>query len=231
MENNLYIVATPIGNLEDMTLRAIRILKEVDIIAAEDTRHTHILLDHYQIKNRLISFREAAPRHKVDSDIDYIIFEINSGKSVAYVSDAGTPGLSDPGQYLVRRAVEAGISIVPIPGPSSLAAVISIAGFHCQNVLFLGFLPKKKGRQTMLSNLSNSQKIYDAIVFYENSLRLIRTIDDFEKFDIKIEQIVVCRELTKLYEQILRGSAEEIKKYFTDNPSKLKGEVTVIIES
>lgn len=231
MENNLYIVATPIGNLEDITLRAIHILKEVDIIAAEDTRHTHILLDHYQIKNRLISFREAASRHKVDSDIDYIISEINSGKSVAYVSDAGTPGLSDPGQYLVRRVIEAGISIVPIPGPSALATVISIAGFHCQNVLFLGFLPKKKGRKTLLSNLSQSQKIYDAIVFYENALRLIRTLDNFEKFEIKIEQVVVCRELTKIYEQILRGSVQEVKKYFSDNPSKLKGEVTVIIKN
>jgi 16S rRNA (cytidine1402-2'-O)-methyltransferase len=231
MENNLYIVATPIGNLEDITLRAIRILKEVDIVAAEDTRHTHILLDHYQIKNRLIYFREAADRKKVDSDIDYIISEIQSGKSIAYVSDAGTPGLSDPGQYLVRRVIEAGIVVVPIPGPSALATAISIAGFHCQNVLFLGFLPKKKGRQTLLANLSSSQKIYDAIVFYENALRLVRTIDDFEKFEIKIEQIVVCREITKLHEQILRGSAQEVKKYFVDNPSKLKGEVTVVIKN
>lgn len=231
MENNLYIVATPIGNLEDMTLRAIRILKEVDVIAAEDTRHTHILLDHYQIKNRLISFREAADRKKVDSDIDYIISEINSGKSVAYVSDAGTPGLSDPGQYLVRRVIEAGIPIVPIPGPSALATVISIAGFHCQNVLFLGFLPKKKGRQTLLINLSNSQKIYDAVVFYENALRLVRTIDELEKFEIKIEQIVICREITKIYEEFVRGSVEKIHQYFKENPSKLKGEVTVIIKN
>lgn len=231
MENNLYIVATPIGNLEDMTLRAIRVLKEVDMIAAEDTRHTRILLDHYQIKNRLISFREAADRHKVDSDIDYIISEINFGKSVGYVSDAGTPGLSDPGQYLVRRAIESGITIVPIPGPSALATAISIAGFHCQNVLFLGFLPKKKGRQTLLNNLAESQKMFDAIVFYENALRLVRTIDELGKFEIKIEQVVVCRELTKLYEQIIRGSVQEVKKYFTDNPSKLKGEVTVVIKS
>ena len=228
--NYLYIVATPIGNLEDMTLRAIRVLKEVDVIAAEDTRHTHILLAHYQIKNRLISFREAAGRAKVDSDIDYIISEINSGKSVAYVSDAGTPGLSDPGQYLVRRAIEAGITITPIPGSSALAAAISIAGFHCQNVLFLGFLPKKKGRQTLLTNLSASQKIYDAIVFYENALRLIRTIDDLEKFEIKIEQIVVCREMTKIYEEFVRGSVEEVRQYFSENPSKLKGEVTVIVK-
>jgi len=236
MENNLYIVATPIGNLEDMTLRAIRILKEVDLIAAEDTRHTHILLNHYQIKNRLISFREAAGRAKVDSDIDYIISEINSGKSVAYVSDAGTPGLSDPGQYLVRRVIEAGISIVPIPGSSALATAISIVGFHCQNILFLGFLPKKKGRQTLLTNLSNSQKIYDAIVFYENTHRLIQTLEDLSNVEtngrssLQIETVVVCREMTKIYEEFVRGSVGEVKEYFEKNPNKLKGEVTVVVK-
>lgn len=237
MENYLYIVATPIGNLEDITLRALRILREVDIIAAEDTRQTKKLLDRYQIKNRLISFREAADRKKVDADIDYLIAKIQSGKSVAYLTDAGTPGLSDPGQYLVQRAAAAGLSILPIPGPSALVAAISIAGFFCQNVLFLGFLPKKKGRQTLLKNLAASPKIYDAIVFYENAQRLIRTIDDLTAVEMRrdasprqIDQIVICRELTKIYEQIIRGNADEIKRYFQDNPSKLKGEMTVIVK-
>lgn len=227
---NLYIVATPIGNLEDITLRAIRILREVDFVACEDTRQTRKLFDRYEIKKRLISFREAAERSKVDNDINYIISEIQSGKSIAYVADAGTPGLSDPGQYLVRRAARAGINIIPIPGPSALAAAISVAGFSCQNILFLGFLPKKKGRQTLLTKLSESQKISDAIVFYENSHRLMRTFDDLEKFGINIEQVIICRELTKIYEQIIRGPIEEIKQYFEQNQGKLKGEITVIAQ-
>ena len=161
---------------------------------------------------------------------------LKNNQDIALVSDAGTPGLSDPGQYLVRRVIEAGISIVPIPGSSALATAISIVGFHCQNILFLGFLPKKKGRQTLLTNLSNSQKIYDAIVFYENTHRLIQTLEDLSNVEtngrssLQIETVVVCREMTKIYEEFVRGSVGEVKEYFEKNPNKLKGEVTVVVK-
>lgn len=225
----LYIVATPIGNLEDMTLRALRILQEVDLIAAEDTRESKKLLDRYQITTRLISYREAASRPQIEAMINKIISELQAGRSVAYVSDSGTPGLSDPGQFLVRRVAEAGMEISPIPGPSALAAALSIAGVAAQKVLFLGFLPKKKGRQTLLKNLTlSANHIYEVIIIYENQFRLLKTIVEISQAVPQIKTIIICRELTKIYEEIKRGTLQEIRDYFEKNPAKLKGEFTVL---
>ena len=148
---------------------------------------------------------------------------------MAYVSDSGTPGLSDPGHYLFRRVVEAGLEVSPIPGASALAAAISIAGVDARKVLFLGFLPKKKGRQTLLKSLTNSfGKSYEVIVFYENQHRLVKSLLEFKSYLTSIKMVVCCRELTKIYEEIKRGSVEEIVEYFKNNPGKLKGEFTIL---
>lgn len=230
MSGILFIVATPIGNLSDITLRALEVLKSVDLIAAEDTRQTKKLLDRYQITTKSVSFREAAPRPKIEQAIAEIIQKLQSGQSVAYVSDAGTPGVADPGQYLVQRVAQANLPIAPIPGPSALTASLSVAGFSCQKVLFLGFLPKKKGRQTLMKNLAIAAgKSFDTIVFYENQNRLIKTLEEIAHYFDTVDRVVVCREMTKIYEEIVRGSISEIITYFKENPQKLKGEFTVVI--
>lgn len=199
----LYVLATPIGNLEDITFRAIRTLKEVDFIACEDTRHTLKLLNHYQIKKPLISYHQ----HSKVQKVDYLIAELGNGKSIALVTDAGTPGISDPGQVLISKAIESGITVAPIPGPSALTAALSVAGVPTDSFLFLGFLPLKKGRKRLLESLRDEKR---TIVIYESPHRILRTLEELKNSLGQERKIVIARELTKLFEEVIRGSLEEI---------------------
>lgn len=222
---NLYVVATPIGNLEDITLRALRILREVDAIACEDTRHTGKLLAHFEIKKPLIRCDE----HARDSQISKIIKYLEEGKNVAFVSDAGTPGISDPGAKIIAEAVKNDINIIPIPGVSALTTLLSVTGLKNNKILFLGFLPKKKGRKTFFSKIKKILEILPqtSIVIYESPYRIMKTLKEFEKennFDI-----IVGRELTKKFEEILRGDIKSVIKYFSKNSKKIKGEFSICL--
>lgn len=217
--NILYIVSTPIGNLEDITLRALRTLKEVDYIAAEDTRHVQILLKKYEISTPTISYHSYSGASKVDRIIELL----KEGKSVALVSDAGTPGISDPAYTLIQAAIQNDIKISPIPGPSSLLASLVISGKPMHNFLYLGFLPLKKGRQTLLKNLAEEKH---TIVIFESPHRLIKTLNDLKEY-LGDREIAVCRELTKIYEEVLRLKISEALVHF--NKHKPKGEFVLVI--
>lgn len=216
----LYIIATPIGNLEDITLRACRILREVDIIVAEDTRQTKKLLSHLALHKPLISL------HKFSSDqsINHVLSLLQEGKNVAYVVDAGTPGISDPGAYLVQKALEAGISMVPIPGASALTTLLSVAGIPTDKFLFLGFLPRKKGRKTIFKTIAASPY---PVVFFESPHRIIKTLQELT--NLAEFYCIVGRELTKKFEHIYRGTIPEVITQITQD--KVKGEFTVIVQS
>lgn len=219
MSGTLYIVATPIGNLEDITARALRVLAESDLIACEDTRRTKILLSHYNISKPTVSYHQ----HSQLTRLEFIVSQLKFGKSVALVSDAGTPGISDPGGRLVAAALVEGISVVPIPGPSALTALASVAGFPMDRFLFLGFLPHKKGRETILHNITSSTV---PVVFYESPHRIVKTLQALAKGD---GQVVVGRELTKKFEEIVRGKAMDIIERFAGH--KIQGEFTIIYYS
>ncbi|MCK5413351.1 MAG: 16S rRNA (cytidine(1402)-2'-O)-methyltransferase [Candidatus Pacebacteria bacterium] len=218
--SSIYIVATPIGNLEDITLRALRVLKEVDLILCEDTRHTKRLLDKYEIKAETMSYHQ----HSKIAKIDKIIGIIESGKNLALVSDAGTPGISDPGNMLIKYLIEnkINVNIIPIPGPSAVVSALSISGFPTDNFVFLGFVPHKKGRQTFFKNIAQEKR---TVAFYESPHRILKALDSMQEF-FPEKEIVVCRELTKIYESVYRGKAEEIKKILTDD--QVKGEFVVV---
>lgn len=222
----LYIISTPIGNLEDITFRAIRILKEVDLIACEDTRHTKILLDHYQINTPTISYHQ----HSKIRKIDFLINELKNDKKVALVSDAGTPGINDPGGLLVQEAISNGIQVIALPGAFAASVALSASGFPADRFLFLGFLPKKKGRQTMLRNLMkiSSVDLYDALVLYESPYRVLRTLEDLQ-VAIGNKEVVVGRELTKKFEEIKRGKIGEVITHFKNNSPR--GEFVIIIKN
>ncbi|HLC89775.1 MAG TPA: 16S rRNA (cytidine(1402)-2'-O)-methyltransferase [Patescibacteria group bacterium] len=217
----LYIVATPIGNLEDITLRALRILKEVDLIACEDTRVTKKLLDHYQIKTPTVSYHQ----HSQVGKINFLISQLKFGKNVALVSDAGTPGISDPGGLLVKAAVEQGVKVEAIPGPSALTYALSASGLSTDRFLFLGFLPHKKGRETLIKEIIASKQ---TIVFYESVHRILKTLEQLKKFGLNRE-IVVGRELTKKFETIYRGRVDEVLEQLKND--SVKGEFAVIISA
>ena len=216
----LYIVSTPIGNLEDITLRGLRILKEVDYIAAEDTRHTQILLKKYEIVKRILSFHAFSSSHKTEKIINFL----KDGKNIALVSDAGTPGISDPGYVLVKRAIEENIEISPIPGPSAFLTALSGSGLPVNKFIYLGFLPIKKGRQTLFKQFLDEKR---TIVFYESPHRIIKTLNQL--LDVLGDRnIVLARELTKMYEEFLRGSLSEIIENLK-NKNKVNGEFVVIL--
>jgi 16S rRNA (cytidine1402-2'-O)-methyltransferase len=216
---NLYTIATPIGNLEDITFRAIKTLKEVDIIACEDTRHTLKLLNHYDIKKPLVSYHQ----HSKVSKIDYLIKELKSGKNIAIVTDAGTPGISDPGQVLISKAVEEEIKVIPIPGPSAVITALSAAGVPTDSFVFLGFLPHKKGRKTILESFKQEKR---TIVFYESPHRIEKLLGELKEV-LEDRQIVVARELTKMFEEILKGTVSEIQEKL----EIIKGEFVVIVSA
>ncbi|MDI7261372.1 MAG: 16S rRNA (cytidine(1402)-2'-O)-methyltransferase [Thermodesulfobacteriota bacterium] len=216
----LYIVSTPIGNLEDITLRALRILKEVDLIAAEDTRHTLLLLRHFGIHTPLTSYFEGNEMKKRE----FILSRLNRGDRIALVSDAGTPGISDPGYRLIRLAIENEITVIPIPGPSAVITALSVSGLPTDAFLFKGFLPNKsKKRRDILKQL---EEVKETLIFYESPHRLSETLKDiFEVLGDR--EIVLTRELTKIYEEVLRGKVSEIRNQIGEK--KRKGEITLVV--
>ena len=216
----LYIVATPIGNLQDITLRALETLRAVDFIICEDTRLTKRLLERHQIDKPTISFHQ----HSSGEKTSYIIEQLKRGQQAAFVSDAGTPGVSDPGNQLVAAAVSAGITVVPIPGPSALTTALSVAGIATDSFLFLGFPPHKKGRQTLLRSIAAEPRV---VVLYESSHRIVKLLGSLAEL-APDRTVVVGRELTKIHEEIFRGTAREAFEHFS--AGEQRGEFVVIIE-
>lgn len=217
----LYIVATPIGNLGDMTFRAVETLKKADLIACEDTRVARKLLDRYEVKTPVTSFFQ----HSRAPKISQIIGVLKSGKNVALVTDAGTPGISDPGNKLVEQAILENIAVMPIPGSSALTAIISVAGIDMQKFIFLGFPPHKKGRETFFKEIV---ALKYPVVYYESPHRVLKNLELLESLGAG-KNIILGRELTKMFEEIVRGTADEVLKYFAENPGKVKGEFTIIV--
>jgi 16S rRNA (cytidine1402-2'-O)-methyltransferase len=213
--NKLYIVATPIGNLEDITYRAVKVLGSVDLILAEDTRRARILLDRYKIKTRVESY------HQHSNTEPEIIVQLKAGKSIALISDAGTPGISDPGQKLIAATISNNIKVEAIPGPAGITAALSVSGFRGDKFYFSGFLPHKKGRQTTIKNLAKENR---TIVLYESPYRIIKTLTEL-KDALGDREVMVARELTKKFETIYRGKISEIT-----NKIKPKGEFVIIIK-
>jgi 16S rRNA (cytidine1402-2'-O)-methyltransferase len=217
MSRKLYIVATPIGNLSDITIRAIEILKSVDLIACEDTRHTLRLLNHFEIKKPLISYHQHSGKIKVDK----IIEKLENGGSVALVSDAGTPGISDPGEFLIAQAITRGIEVESIPGASASICALIISGLGTSEFTFYGFLPHKKGRQTKLKEIAQENK---TIILYESPYRIKKLLSELLEF-CGDRSISVSRELTKKFEETYRGKISEVTPKI-----KEKGEFVVIME-
>lgn len=217
----LYIVATPLGNLEDITLRALRTLREVDVVAAEDTRHSLKLLTHYGISKPLVSYWSEKEQIKSEE----IIRKLHSGLSVALISDAGTPGISDPGAVLVRRAIEEKIDIMPIPGPSALIAALSVSGLPTEEFTFVGFLPPKSGqRRKRLSELKHETR---TLVFYEAPHRLLPALADMQEL-FGERRIALAKEITKLHEEVLRGTFPEVVKFLETR--MIAGEYVIVVE-
>ena len=216
----LYIVPTPVGNLEDITLRAIRILKEADLILAEDTRTTRVLMKHYDIKNQLMShhkFNEHAPAHG-------IVERLKDGQTIALVSDAGTPGISDPGFLLVREAVAAGIEVQTLPGATAFVPALVSSGLPDDRFCFEGFLPQKKGRTTRLEQLKDESR---TMIFYESPYRLVKTLQQFAEIFGDGRQVSVAREISKIHEESVRGTLAEVVQHFQDNEPR--GEIVIVL--
>jgi len=219
----LYIVATPIGNLEDLTFRALRILSEVDLILSEDTRVTKKLLDHYQIKTPTLSYHQHSKLQKTE----YIIGLLKEGKNLAMVSDAGTPGISDPGNKLVELVIKGlgdEVKVIPVPGPSAVTVAASISGLPMDKFLFLGFPPVKKKRNKFFEEIANSKL---PVVFYESPYRIIKTLTELSNVN-KDLSVAVCRELTKKFETIYRGKIDKVIKEI--EKGEIKGEFVVVVE-
>ncbi len=258
----LYIIASPLGNLKDITFRALEILKEVDLIACEDTRQTLKLLNHYQISKPLVSYFQ----HSKLSKIEYIAEQLQSGKNIALLTDAGTPGISDPGNKLIdqlfsichsrpasvipaKAGIQCGgdpdsgslptgqagriksgmtsdckLKIVPIPGPCAAIAALSVSGFPADKFIFMGFPPHKKGRDKYFKEMSSEE---GTVVFYESTHRILKALEQMKNL-MPGRQLVVCRELTKMFESIYRGTAEEILKILNENKNNLKGEFVIV---
>ena len=220
-ENNgiLYIVATPIGNLEDITLRALKILRDVDVIAAEDTRHTLKLLNHFEISKPLISYH----RHNEDIKTEILIKKLKEGQNIALVSDAGTPGICDPGEEVIKKCIEEEITIIPIPGACAMINALICSGINTKEFIFLGFLPlNKKLRNEKLKEIEKNTK---TSIIYEAPHKLNSTLNDLEEI-LGDRQIVLARELTKIHEEFIRGNVKEI----IEKSKELKGEMIIIIE-
>ena len=219
-QGTLYIVATPIGNLEDITLRAIRVLKEVGLIAAEDTRRTKILLDAHGIDTPLTSLHD----HNELKKSEFLISRLREGTDIAYVSDAGTPGISDPGYFFVNHAIAHSITVVPVPGPVAAIAALNVSGLPMDSFVFFGFLLSRRGkRRQFLESVREEPK---TMVFYESPNRLVSALEDIRGI-LGERQIAVSRELTKLYEETLRGTANAIIESFRGK--RVKGEITIVV--
>jgi 16S rRNA (cytidine1402-2'-O)-methyltransferase len=224
MTGTLYIVSTPIGNLEDITLRAIRILKEVEVILCEDTRETYKLLKHYDIKTKTESYHANSKLTKIES----ICRRLEEGKDIALVSDAGTPILSDPGILLVQEIYKNidDARVIPIPGASALLSAIVASGINSHQFTFLGFVPHKKGRETLFKTIEESMY---TVVVYESVHRILKTLESLVKYLGTNRTVAVHREMTKHYEERIAGSAKDVLEYYKGNPDKLKGEFVIVI--
>lgn len=221
----LYIVATPIGNLEDITFRAVRILKEVDLILCEDTRTTSKLLSRYEIKNKISSYHAHSTKGKENA----IIRLLAEGKNIALVSDAGTPCISDPGILLIKeiyKEFKNNTKVVPIPGASALITALSACGISVSKFTFLGYLPQKKGREALFKEMRESPK---PIVFYESPHRIIKTLESLQKYCVN-RNIVICRELTKIYEEFITGTPSQLINILNNDKNKQKGEFVVVVD-
>ena len=216
----LYIVPTPVGNMEDMTFRAVRILKEVDLVLAEDTRTSGILLKHYEIKNALMSHHKFN-EHGTSAGI---VNRLLAGENVALISDAGTPGISDPGFFLVREAVRAGVEVQCLPGATAFVPALVSSGLPCDRFAFEGFLPQKKGRQTKLLSLKDEER---TMIFYESPFRLVKTLQQFAEVYGGERQVSVCREISKVHEESVRGSLDEVIAHFKEKEPK--GEIVIVL--
>ena len=226
----LSVIGTPIGNLEDITLRALRVMATADLILCEDTRVTRKLLERHSLKKPTLSYHA----HSKLSRVDEIIAALRAGENLVLVSDAGTPGISDPGTALVawlRQEMSAELQdgrlkIEAIPGPSALSAALSIAGVPCADFVFLGFLPHKKGRETLFREIAATSR---TVVFYESPHRIVKSLESLAKHLAADRQVVICRELTKVFEEVVSGTAQELLAYFEKNSEKVRGEFVVIV--
>ena len=216
----LYIVPTPVGNMEDMTYRAVRILKEVDLVLAEDTRTSGILLKHFDIRNQLMSHHKFN-EHGTSAGI---VSRLQAGENVALISDAGTPGISDPGFFLVREAVKAGIEVQCLPGATAFVPALVSSGLPCDRFAFEGFLPQKKGRQSKIESLKEEQR---TMIFYESPYRVVKTLEQFAEAFGATRQVSVCREISKLHEESVRGTREEVISHFKEKEPK--GEIVIVL--
>ena len=216
----LYVVPTPVGNLEDMTLRAIRILKEADLILAEDTRTSGVLLKHYEIKNAMQSHHKFNEHKTVES----IVERIKAGETVALISDSGTPGISDPGFLIVRECVKNGIEVQCLPGATAFVPALVSSGLPDERFCFEGFLPQKKGRMTRLNALKDEPR---TMVFYESPYRLLKTLTQFAETFGAERPVSVCREISKIHEESVRGTLQEVIAHFTE--TEPRGEIVIIV--
>ena len=216
----LYVVPTPIGNLEDMTFRAITVLKQVDLILAEDTRNSIHLLRHFNIEKPLRSYHA----HNEHKTVEHIVEMIQANKSVALISDAGTPAISDPGFLLVRECIKQNVLVETLPGATAFVPALVNSGLPCDSFVFYGFLPQKKGRHTKLLSLKEETR---TMIFYESPFRLVKLLEEFKEYLGADRQVSVSRELSKIYEETARGTAEELIAHFT--AKTVKGEIVVVL--
>ncbi|MGM9713238.1 MAG: 16S rRNA (cytidine(1402)-2'-O)-methyltransferase [Prevotella sp.] len=216
----LYLVPTPVGNMEDMTFRAVRLLKEADLILCEDTRTSGILLKHYDIHRQLMAHHKFN-EHGTSAGI---VERLKGGQTICLITDAGTPGISDPGFFLVREAVAAGIEVQTLPGATAFVPALVSSGLPCDRFAFEGFLPQKKGRQTRLMQLAEETR---TMIFYESPYRVVKTLQQFGEFFGLERQVSVCREISKIHEESVRGTVEEVVAHFTETPPK--GEIVIIV--
>ncbi len=216
----LYLIPTPIGNLEDITLRALRVLKEVDVILAEDTRTSSKLLKHYEINKKLVAHHQ----HNEHKSLERIIDSIKAGETMALISDAGTPAISDPGFLLARECIKNDIEVECLPGATAFVPALVNSGFPCDKFVFEGFLPHKKGRQTRLKLLAEETR---TVIFYESTHRLLKTLNQLAEFFGENRHVSVSRELTKMHEETVRGSVKEVVEYYNNNVTK--GEIVIVV--
>lgn len=216
----LYLVPTPIGNLRDITLRAIEVLKEVDLILAEDTRNTTHLLNHYQVTKPISPYHQ----HNEHKIVAHLVDQLKQGKKIALVTDAGTPGISDPAFLLVRECIKEGLKVECLPGATAFVPALVNSGIPSNRFCFEGFLPLKKGRQTLMKQLAGEER---TMIFYESPLRLVKTLEEFIIYFGESRQCSVSRELTKLFEENKRGTLKEVSEHFKDK--KVKGEVVIVV--
>ncbi len=217
----LYLVPTPIGNLQDITVRALDVLKSVDLIACEDTRTSSKLLNHYDIRVPRTSYHDHNERGRAPQ----LVEKMQAGQRVALISDAGSPGISDPGFYLVRACIEAGIKVEALPGPTAIIPALTVSGLPCERFVYEGFLPVKKGRQTRLTQLAEEPR---TMVFYESPHRILKTLTNFETTFGTDRPAAVVREISKTFEEVQRGPLAVLKKYFAEK-NKVKGEFVIVV--